>query len=169
MKGTEVKRMETLHYCDPDQLQIGDTVGYVECTCIMPCLEGTCIGRDHAIMRTEITEAKIVNKITESGIEYIIFHNKDGYVIEFTKEQAADNLVYLDDAAKKENELYALSLKCDRMIRDLENEVAPDGLPLFKLFWADEDSLNRIDELLTYLTQKYLDGKEKGETSAWTW
>lgn len=103
------------------------------------------------------------------GIEYIIFHNKDGYVIEFTKEQAADNLVYLDDAAKKENELYALSLKCDRMIRDLENEVAPDGLPLFKLFWADEDSLNRIDELLTYLTQKYLDGKEKGETSAWTW
>lgn len=160
MKGTEVKRMETLHYCDPDQLQIGDTVGYVECTCI---------GRDHAIMRTEITEAKIVNKITESGIEYIIFHNKDGYVIEFTKEQAADNLVYLDDAAKKENELYALSLKCDRMIRDLENEVAPDGLPLFKLFWADEDSLNRIDELLTYLTQKYLDGKEKGETSAWTW
>ena len=93
MKGTEVKRMETLHYCDPDQLQIGDTVGYVECTCI---------GRDHAIMRTEITEAKIVNKITESGIEYIIFHIRDGYIIELTKEQAADNLVYLDDAAKKE-------------------------------------------------------------------
>lgn len=160
MKGTEVKRMKTLHYCDPDQLQIGDTVGYVECTCI---------GRDHAIMRTAITEAKIVNKITESRIEYIIFHIRDGYVIELTKEQAADNLVYLDDAAKKENELYELSFKCDKMIRDLINTVGPDGLPLFKLFWADEESLNRIDELLTYLTQKYLDGKEKEETSAWTW
>ena len=160
MKGTEVKRMETLHYCDPDQLQIGDTVGYVECTCI---------GRDHAIMRTAITEAKIVNKITESRIEYIIFHIRDGYVIELTKEQAADNLVYLDDAAKKENELYELSFKCDKMIRNLINTVGPDGLPLFKLFLADEESLNRIDELLTYLTQKYLDGKEKEETSAWTW
>ena len=158
MKGTEVKRMETLHYCDPDQLQIGDTVGYVECTCI---------GRDHAIMRTEITEAKIVNKITESGIEYIIFHIRDGYIIELTKEQAADNLVYLDDAAKKENELYELSFKCDKMIRDLSNTVGPDGLPLFELFWVYEESLNRIDELLTYLTQKYLDGKEKGKTSAW--
>ena len=158
MKGTEVKRMETLHYCDPDQLQIGDTVGYVECTCI---------GRDHAIMRTEITEAKIVNKITESGIEYIIFHIRDGYIIELTKEQAADNLVYLDDAAKKENELYELSFKCDKMIRDLSNTVGPDGLPLFELFWVDEESLNRIDELLTYLTQKYLKKKKKGKTSAW--
>lgn len=158
MKGTEVKRMETLHYCDPDQLQIGDIVGYVECTCI---------GRDHAIVRTEITEAKIVNKITESGIEYIIFHIRDGCIIELTKEQAADNLVYLDDAAKKENELYELSFKCDKMIRDLSNTVGPDGLPLFELFWVDEESLNRIDELLTYLTQKYLDGKEKGKTSAW--
>lgn len=160
MEGTEIKKMETLHYCDPDQLHIGDTVGYTE---------HICFGRDRAIVRTEITEAKIVNKITVSGIEYIIFHNKDGYEIQFTKEQAANNLVYLDEAAKKENELYELSLKCDKMVRDLKNEVAPDGLPLFDLFWTDEESLKRIEELLTYLTQKYLDGKEKGETSAWVW
>lgn len=130
---------KSLTFLSPEELKVGDTVGIVLWIHAgwsryyrHPCVE-------------KATVEKISAKRKSFKIGDRTFSDKDLY----------DRIVVYNDIAMTENELALKYKKCSDLKYKLENSKSKYGNLLITLESLDDEDLDKVMELLSYLDDKY--------------
>lgn len=132
--------MNNLTHLTPEQLNVGDVVGI---------LSAISVGWSSRY-RHPLVKKAVVERISPKRQKFVI----DG--VSFTDKEIYSNIVSYDDVAVKEDELARKYQQCADKKYKLQNAKNKYGNEIITLAKLDDEDLDKVLNLLTYLETKYL-------------